>query len=294
MLNALTVDVEDYFQVTAFERHVSRRDWDSFPSRVVDSTRRLLHLLAAEQVQATFFVLGWVANRFPDLVREIHSAGHEIGSHSYWHRLAYHLTPEAFRADLVESRDVLQDIIGESVTAFRAPSFSITRRSLWALEILASEGFTTDSSIFPIRHDRYGIPNASPRVHVLSTPAGSLREFPPSVVRFGRWNIPVSESAHHRRKAAAAHPAIPVRKALGCTAEPALGGLRITTCVARSQRHPRAAAGCFCRLCGRCRGIRFASGRPTDRCPTEIRFCNRGACHPRERSAPTRNELPAR
>jgi polysaccharide deacetylase family protein (PEP-CTERM system associated) len=198
MLNALTVDVEDYFQVTAFERHVSRRDWDSFPSRVVNSTRRLLHLLAAEQVQATFFVLGWVANRFPDLVREIHSAGHEIGSHSYWHRLAYHLTPEAFRADLVESRDVLQDIIGESVTAFRAPSFSITRRSLWALEILASEGFTTDSSIFPIRHDRYGIPNASPRVHVLSTPAGSLREFPPSVVRFGRWNIPVSGGGYFR------------------------------------------------------------------------------------------------
>jgi polysaccharide deacetylase family protein (PEP-CTERM system associated) len=198
MLNALTVDVEDYYQVTAFERHVDRRNWSDFPSRVVANTQRLLRLLEQHDAPATFFILGWVAHRFPELVREIHRAGHEIGSHSYWHRLIYTLTPDEFRNDLRLSKSVLEDIIGEPVRAYRAPSFSITRRSLWALDILAEEGFTCDSSIYPIYHDRYGIPNAQRRLHQIETPSGPLWEFPPSVVRLGRMNLPVSGGGYFR------------------------------------------------------------------------------------------------
>ena len=129
-LNALTIDVEDYFHVSGFERCVSRSQWDDFPSRVADNTYRLLDILAAAGVQGTFFVLGWVAERQPGLVKDIRAAGHEIGCHGYWHRLIYSQTPDEFRADLRRGRDVLQDILGEAVTAYRAPSFSITRQSL--------------------------------------------------------------------------------------------------------------------------------------------------------------------
>jgi polysaccharide deacetylase family protein (PEP-CTERM system associated) len=198
ILNAFTVDVEDYYQVSAFEKHVHRDEWDQWESRVVASTQRLLTLLDRHSVKGTFFVLGWVAQRYPQLVREIHDRGHEIGSHGYWHRLIYENSPEEFRADLRRSRDVLEDVTGVRVTAHRAASFSITARSLWALEILAEEGFTVDSSIFPIRHDRYGIPGAEPRLHQLTTPAGQLWEFPPSVARFGRMNLPVSGGGYFR------------------------------------------------------------------------------------------------
>lgn len=198
MLNAFTVDVEDYFQVSAFERHIDRNDWHRFESRVVANTHRVLRLLNQEHVQATFFVLGWVAERFPELVRDIHRDGHEIGSHSYWHRLIYRQTPEDFRADLLRSRRVLEDIVGQPVTAFRAPSFSVTHRSLWALGILAEEGFLSDSSIFPIRHDRYGIPGAHRFPHVLSTSAGPLWEFPATVRRLGPLNFPVSGGGYFR------------------------------------------------------------------------------------------------
>ena len=195
---AMTVDVEDYFQVSAFERHVKRECWDQYESRVVGNTHRVLRLFAEHEVRATFFVMGWVAHRFPDLVRDIRRDGHEIGSHSYWHRLIYRQTPDEFRADLRQSRDVLEDILGEPVTAYRAPSFSITPQSLWALDILVEEGFTIDSSIFPIRHDRYGMPDANPRPHRLSLSAGSLWEFPLSVVRYCGLNIPVSGGGYFR------------------------------------------------------------------------------------------------
>jgi polysaccharide deacetylase family protein (PEP-CTERM system associated) len=198
VLNALTIDVEDYFQVSAFEGHVARHDWHHCESRVVENTRRLLHLLDERNVRATFFVLGWVAERFPQLVRDIHATGHEIGSHSYWHRLVYELTPDEFRSDLQKSRDVLEQIIGEPINAYRAPSFSITKNSFWALEILADEGFTIDSSIFPIYHDRYGIPDAQPGLHQIDTASGDLWEFPPAVVRKARLNIPVSGGGYFR------------------------------------------------------------------------------------------------
>ena len=197
-LNVFSVDVEDYFQVSAFEPYLARDQWPDQESRVVANTQVLLRLIERHQVHGTFFVLGWVAERFPQLVREIHQSGHELGSHSYWHRLVYEQSPDEFRSDLIRSRDVLQQITGAAVTAYRAPSFSITARSLWALEILAEEGFTADSSIFPIHHDRYGIPLAERRLHTIATPAGPLQEFPPAVVRCGRWNLPVSGGGYFR------------------------------------------------------------------------------------------------
>jgi polysaccharide deacetylase family protein (PEP-CTERM system associated) len=198
LTNAFTVDVEDYFQVSAFERDIPRTAWSDLPSRVVPSTQRLLDLLARHEVRGTFFVLGFVARKFPELVRQIHAAGHEIGSHSYWHRLIYTQTPEQFRADLRQSKAVLVDTIGSRVTAFRAPSFSITRRSLWALEVLVEEDFASDSSVFPTHHDRYGIPGAQPVIHTLHTPSGPLTEFPPSIARWGRWALPVGGGGYFR------------------------------------------------------------------------------------------------
>jgi polysaccharide deacetylase family protein (PEP-CTERM system associated) len=189
--NIFTVDVEDYFQVSAFERHISRAAWDQYPCRVAANTRRLLQLLERYQVRATFFILGWVASRFPQVVKEIHRNGHEVASHGYWHRLVYEQTSEEFRSDLRWSRDVLEQIVGVPVTAYRAPSFSITKRSLWALEILVEEGFTVDSSIFPVYHDRYGIPDAKPHAHEISTSAGPIWEVPPSVARVANINVPV-------------------------------------------------------------------------------------------------------
>jgi polysaccharide deacetylase family protein (PEP-CTERM system associated) len=198
MLNALTVDVEDYFQVSAFEHRIPRQDWGRLESRVVANTRRLLSLFQEFGVQATFFVLGWVAERFPFVIKEIDARGHEIGSHSYWHRLIYRMTPDEFRADLRQSKKVLEHIIGREVTLYRAPSFSITADSTWALPILVDEGFQVDSSIFPVHHDRYGMPGAKREPHELIASGGSLCEFPPSVITAGRFAIPVSGGGYFR------------------------------------------------------------------------------------------------
>ena len=197
-LNAFTVDVEDYYHVSAFENDIHRDEWDNYASRVVANTRRLLRLLEKHQVLGTFFVLGWVAERNPHLVREIQDAGHEIASHSFWHRLIYEQTPEEFRTDLIASRDVLQDITGEKVTAYRAPSFSVTEKSLWALDILAEEGFEVDSSIFPVYHDRYGIPDAPTDLHRRETAGGPLWEFPVSVRKMTGMNLPISGGGYFR------------------------------------------------------------------------------------------------
>ena len=196
--NAFTVDVEDYYHVSNFEKHIDRADWGQHESRVEANTRRVLKLLEKHGVRATFFVLGWVAERFPHLVREIRAGGHEIGSHGYWHRLIYSLSPEQFRDDLVKTRKILEDISEGPVTAYRAPSFSITKRSLWALEILVEEGIRFDSSIFPVRHHRYGIPAADPAIHRIDTAAGPLWEFPVSVLRIGGVNLPVSGGGYFR------------------------------------------------------------------------------------------------
>jgi len=197
-VNAFTVDVEDYFQVSAFDGAVRRDQWDLYDTRVEANTRRLLGLLDRHGVAATFFVLGWVARKCPDLVREIHDCGHEIGCHGYWHRLVYEQSPEEFRAELRQSRDVLADLVGHPIAAYRAPSFSITERSLWAIDILTEEGFQIDSSVFPIRHDRYGMPQADPAVHQIRTPSGPIWELPPAVTRLGPLRLPVGGGGYFR------------------------------------------------------------------------------------------------
>jgi polysaccharide deacetylase family protein (PEP-CTERM system associated) len=198
VLNALTVDVEDYYHVSGFEHCVDRARWEGFESRIEASTYRVLARLADAGVRGTFFVLGWVAERHPGLVRAIRAGGHEVGCHGYWHRLIYDQTPEEFRADLCRARDVLQDILGEAVTAYRAPSFSITGRSLWALDVLIEEGFVHDSSIYPTHHDRYGIPGTPLGPYRVERPGGGLWEFPPPVWRCLGYPLPVGGGGYFR------------------------------------------------------------------------------------------------
>jgi polysaccharide deacetylase family protein (PEP-CTERM system associated) len=198
VLNALTIDVEDYYHVSAFEGCVERSRWGEYESRVALGTHKILAALDAAGVRATFFVLGWVAEHYPDLVRAVHDAGHEIACHSYWHRLVYQQTPEEFRADLRRARGILEDITGVPVTAYRAPTFSITPRSAWALDVLIEEGFTADSSIFPTIHDRYGWPGAPAAPHRIVRPAGELREFPMPVYRRLGYPLPVGGGGYFR------------------------------------------------------------------------------------------------
>jgi polysaccharide deacetylase family protein (PEP-CTERM system associated) len=198
VLNCMTIDVEDYFQVSAFDGVVSRTDWESYPSRVVANTQKLLEMFREHGVTATFFMLGWVADRHPKLVAEIAAAGHELASHGYSHRLIYEQTPEAFREDIRRAKRTVEDLGGQAVRGYRAPSYSITRRSLWALDVLLEEGYTYDASIFPIRHDRYGIPGAPRHSHVLHRTGGSLIEAPPSTIRLGATNLPVAGGGYFR------------------------------------------------------------------------------------------------
>lgn len=198
VLNIVTVDVEEYFQVSNFEKAISRAEWDSFASRIALPIQKLLEMFASRQVKATFFVLGWVAQRQPRLIREIHLSGHQIGSHSTWHRLVYEQSPEEFRRDLRESIAILSDITGSAVTAYRAPSFSITEKSLWAFEILAEEGIRYDASVFPIYHDRYGLPKAPVIPFQIRTQAGPIWEVPASVARISALNIPVAGGGYFR------------------------------------------------------------------------------------------------
>lgn len=194
----MTVDVEDYFQVSAFEDRVNRHEWDRFESRVTRNTERLLELFDAARVRATFFVLGWVAEHHPALVRRIAQAGHEIASHGYEHRLVYAGSREAFREDLRRARGTLQAIAGVPVLGYRAPSYSVTRQSLWALDVLIDEGFVYDASIYPIRHDRYGVPDWSRHVHRVERAAGTIWELPGSTVRRLGMNLPIGGGGYFR------------------------------------------------------------------------------------------------
>jgi polysaccharide deacetylase family protein (PEP-CTERM system associated) len=196
MMNALTIDVEDYFQVHAFETAISRSTWDQYPARVVNNTHRILDILTSCNVKATFFILGWVADSYPDLVRDIASGGHEIAAHGYWHELIYRQSPQEFEADLRKSLDAIQRAVPGPIWGYRAPAFSITRNSIWALDILRQNGLRYDSSIFPLAaHDRYGIPDAQRFAH--RTDSGIL-EFPVSTIRLGRWNLPVAGGGYFR------------------------------------------------------------------------------------------------
>jgi polysaccharide deacetylase family protein (PEP-CTERM system associated) len=183
LTNILSIDLEEYFHPTEVQPFLPSSDSSTLPSRIETQTMQILDLLAKHGVSATFFVLGWIAEKHPRLVRTIAEAGHEIGSHSYAHKLVYDLTQEEFRADTQRSVDAILAASGVRVRAYRAPSYSITSRSMWALEILAECGFTHDSSIFPISHDRYGIPGFSRHAQIISTPAGPICEVPVATVQ---------------------------------------------------------------------------------------------------------------
>ncbi len=198
VVNAFTVDVEDYYHVSAFSENVRFSDWGSMESRVSGNTYRILDLLDHYQVRATFFVLAWVAERRPELVRDIQRAGHEIGNHSYRHELVYRMTPEEFRDDLILSCKILEDITSEPINVYRAPSFSITEQSLWALDILIEEGITLDSSIYPIQHDIYGIPDSPIHPHQIERDSGSLWECPGTVCSLLGRNFPVGGGGYFR------------------------------------------------------------------------------------------------
>jgi polysaccharide deacetylase family protein (PEP-CTERM system associated) len=198
MVNALTIDVEEYFHPNALDDVVRPADWDALPHRVERNTYRLLDILSEFRVHATFFVLGWVAERWPQLVLEIARRGHEVACHGYAHRLVYRLGPEPFRTDVMRAQHMLEDRLGARVAGFRAASYSIIASTLWALDVLIELGFEYDSSIFPVRHDIYGIPDFS-RVPVwVRRPAGEILEVPASTIRlFGR-NWPMAGGGYFR------------------------------------------------------------------------------------------------
>ena len=197
--NAMTVDVEDYFHVASLAPNIHRDSWTSRESRVVDNTHKLLALFEEFDVRGTFFVLGWVAERYPQLVKDIAARGHEIACHGFSHRLVYEQSPEEFSDEAIRSKNLLEDITGSAVIGYRAASYSIVRKSLWALDILVELGFVYDSSIFPVHHDRYGIPN-SPRIpHRMSTLNGkSIVEWPLATAELFGCRLPVAGGGYFR------------------------------------------------------------------------------------------------
>ena len=195
----MTIDVEDYFHVAALASSVHRDSWDTRESRVVENTRKLLTLFDEFSVRGTFFVLGWVAERQPKLVKDIAARGHEVACHGYSHQLVYEQPPEVFRDETLRSKNLLEDITGTAVLGYRAASYSIVRESLWALDILVELGFVYDSSIFPVRHDRYGIPNAERVPHRLTTPNNQfIVEWPLSTAQAFGCRLPVAGGGYFR------------------------------------------------------------------------------------------------
>lgn len=195
--NAMTVDVEDFFQVSAFESIISRNDWEQIPWRVGDSTNRVLDIFGEHQIKATFFTLGWVAERFPELIRRIVNEGHELACHGYSHIRVTEQSPTEFRADIEKSKALLEQIGGVAVRGYRAASYSIGRNNLWALAELEQAGFQYSSSIYPVRHDLYGMPEA-PRFAYYPDNAPGLLEIPVSTVRFGDNNYPAGGGGYFR------------------------------------------------------------------------------------------------
>lgn len=196
--HALSFDVEEHFQVSAFWSEERRSKWDTYESRVERNTEKILDLLSQRGVHATFFVLGWLAKRHRALVRTIVDQGHELASHGYGHELITNQQPDQFRDDVRKSKRLLEDIAGVPVYGYRAPSFTIVDRTRWALPILVEEGYRYDSSIFPIRHDRYGMPGAMPYCHCIETESGPLWEVPPSTLKIGPVRIPIAGGGYFR------------------------------------------------------------------------------------------------
>jgi polysaccharide deacetylase family protein (PEP-CTERM system associated) len=199
MHNVLSVDIEDYFHVEAFASKIPIHSWECFVPRLEENVDRILELFDKHKTKGTFFVLGWVAERHPGLARRISEAGHEIGCHSFAHQRLHRLTPEEFRADVRRARKLLMDDINRPVTVYRAPTFSVVRQTSWAFDILAEEGFRIDSSVFPVHHELYGIPDAERSPHWRATSqGGAIFEFPPSTVRRARNNWGVGGGGYLR------------------------------------------------------------------------------------------------
>lgn len=197
-MHCLSFDVEEHFQVSAFWSKARRQQWDQYESRVESNTRKVADLLAAHGTKATFFILGWVAERHPVLVKALAEDGHEIASHGYSHELVTEQTPEEFRKDVRKAKGILENLLGQPVHGYRAPSFSITRNTQWALPILVQEGYTYDASVFPIFHDRYGMPGANPNCHQLLTEAGPIWEVPPSTIKILGVRFPIAGGGYFR------------------------------------------------------------------------------------------------
>jgi polysaccharide deacetylase family protein (PEP-CTERM system associated) len=195
--NAMTVDVEDYFQVSAFAAHIPRESWESIPCRVERNIDRILTLLDERQAKATFFTLGWIAERYPAMVKRIVSNGHELASHGWAHQRVSDQKPQEFLDDIVRSKALLEDISGQKILGYRAPSFSIGSNTLWALDLLEEAGYRYSSSIYPIQHDHYGMPNA-PRFAFYPKNNGGLLELPVTTVRLFKRNIPAGGGGYFR------------------------------------------------------------------------------------------------
>jgi polysaccharide deacetylase family protein (PEP-CTERM system associated) len=193
--NALTIDVEDYFQVSAFAPYIARDDWERRECRVERNVVRILDMLATRETKATFFVLGWIAERYPALVRSIAAAGHEIASHGYGHQRASDLSQAHFEADIRRAKAILEDIADVEVRGYRAPSFSIGAGNLWAFDCLARAGYRYSSSVYPIRHDHYGMPDSPRFAHPVSD---GLIEIPVTTLRMFSRNFPSSGGGYFR------------------------------------------------------------------------------------------------
>src|ERR1700683_4372 len=198
MNNALSFDIEDYFQVSGFSDHIDKSQWSSLPSRVQANTEKVLSFLAYSRSTATFFTLGWVARRHPQLIRKIADAGHEVACHSLEHKKIFEMTPVEFREDTRAAKQALEDAGGQAAKGYRAPSFSITRDSLWAFEVLVEQGFTYDSSIFPVKHPSYGMPKAPRAPFAIETTSGSLVEFPMMTLEYDGKRTPLGGGAYFR------------------------------------------------------------------------------------------------
>ena len=198
LVHGLSFDIEEHFQVAAFDCAARRRHWDSQQSRVERNTHLILELLADRGVKATMFILGWVAERKPGLVKRILECGHEVGSHGYAHELITVQSPQIFREDVRRAKQILENITGQPVCGYRAPTFSITKETEWALPVLIEEGYQYDSSIVPIVHDYYGIPGANPTIHKIQTSSGFIWELPPSTYSLGVMTLPIAGGGYFR------------------------------------------------------------------------------------------------
>ncbi len=195
--NAMTIDVEDYFQVSAFAPHIARADWDTLPCRVENNIDRILALLDDHDTHATFFTLGWIAERYPEMVRRIVDNGHELASHGYSHLRASDQSPVEFQDDISRSKKLLEDIAGKAVIGYRAPSFSINQKNFWALDALNEAGYQYSSSIYPIRHDHYGMPDA-PRFAFYPRGTDGILELPPTTIAMLGRNLPAAGGGYFR------------------------------------------------------------------------------------------------